>query len=228
MTVAKIDVGRNVYGKNDAQAEENRQLFRRLGLCAINLLSSPGAGKTSLLERTAVHLKDRLRLLVIDGDVETEHDAERLRRHGLAAIQIQTHGSCHLDATRIAQQFDQVRLADFDLLLIENIGNLVCPSNFDLGESFRVVVASTTEGDDKPVKYPEAYHSADLCVLNKVDLLPYVPFSVEAFEAGARRVNERLRFLHTSCTTDEGIASWCQWLLECAGRRSTGDQEAAV
>ena len=218
MTVAKIDVGRSVYGKNDARAEQNRRLFGELGLCAINLLSSPGSGKTSLLERTAVHLKDRLRLLVIDGDVETERDAERLRKQGLEAIQIQTHGSCHLDATRIAQQFDKVRLADFDLLVIENIGNLVCPSNFDLGETYRVVVASTTEGDDKPVKYPEAYHSADLCVLNKVDLLPYVRFSVEEFEAGARRVNERLRFMRTSCTTDEGIDAWCQWLEECAAK----------
>ncbi len=218
MTVAKITVGRNVYGKNDERADENRRLFREAGLCVINLLSSPGSGKTSLLERTAVHLKDRLRILVIDGDVETERDAERLRRQGLEAIQIQTHGSCHLDATRIAREVEKVRLTDYQLLVIENIGNLVCPSNYDLGESLRVVVASTTEGDDKPVKYPEAYHSADACVLNKVDMMPYVPFSVEACEAGARRVNEKLRFFRTSCTTDEGLEAWCSWLTQCASR----------
>jgi hydrogenase nickel incorporation protein HypB len=218
LTVAKIDVGRNVYGKNDERAEENRRLFGELGLTAINMLSSPGSGKTSILERTAVYLRDRLRLLVIDGDVETERDAERLRRLGIEALQIQTHGSCHLDATRIAQQFDKVSLKDFDLLLIENIGNLVCPSNFDLGENYRVVVASTAEGDDKPMKYPEAYHTADVCVLNKIDLLPYVQFDVVEFEAAARRVNERLRFFHTSCTTDEGLEAWCQWLVECAAR----------
>jgi hydrogenase nickel incorporation protein HypB len=216
--VAKIDVGRNVYGKNDERAEQNRRRLREAGVRAVNMLSSPGSGKTSLLERTAVHLKDRVRLLVIDGDVETERDADRLRQLGITALQIQTHGACHLDATRVAAELDKVRLADFDLLLIENIGNLVCPSNFDLGEDARVVVASTTEGDDKPVKYPEAYHSADACVLNKTDLLPYVAFNVEAFEAGARRANDRLRFFRTSCTTDEGIDAWCAWIAELAGK----------
>ena len=216
--MAKIDVGRSVYGRNDAVAEANRRLLREAGLRAVNLLSSPGSGKTSLLERTAVHLGAKRRLLVIDGDVETERDAERLRRLGIDALQIQTHGACHLDAKRIAAELAKVAIADYDLLLIENIGNLVCPSNFDLGESARVVVASTTEGDDKPIKYPEAYHSADACVLNKVDLLPYVEFDVEAFEAAARRTNDRLTFFRTSCTTDEGLEAWCAWLLEFSER----------
>lgn len=210
----KIPVGKSVRQRNDEQAARNREAFRDAGLCTINMLSSPGSGKTSILERTAVHLADTLSILVIDGDVETERDAERLRKLGLVAIQIQTHGACHLDAMRVAEQFAEVRLADFDLLLIENIGNLVCPSNFDLGEDVRVVVASTTEGDDKPIKYPEAYHTAQACVLNKTDLLPYVDFDVAAFEAGARRVNDRLEFFLTSCRTDEGIDLWCQWLVE--------------
>jgi hydrogenase nickel incorporation protein HypB len=215
--MAKISVGRNIYGKNDEQADANRRQFREAGLFTINLLSSPGSGKTSLLERTAVGLKDDLRMLVIDGDVETERDADRLRQLGIEALQIQTHGACHLDARRIAAQCETVSLADYDLLLIENIGNLVCPTNYDLGETARVVVASTTEGDDKPLKYPEAYHTADVCVLNKTDLLPYVEFDVEAFEAGAHRVNDKLTFFRTSCTTDEGIDAWCAWLRQCVG-----------
>ena len=216
--MAKISVGQNIYGKNDEQAEANRRRFREAKVFVINMLSSPGSGKTSLLERTAVGLAGDLRLLVIDGDVETERDADRLRQLGIEALQIQTHGSCHLDARRIAAQCEAVSLADYDLLLIENIGNLVCPSNYDLGETARVVVASTTEGDDKPLKYPEVYHTADVCVLNKIDLLPYVAFSVEAFEAGARRVNDKLTFFRTSCTTDEGIEAWCTWLRACAAR----------
>ncbi len=209
-----LPLGKNVRGRNDEVAAENRRRFTEARLCAINLLSSPGSGKTSLLERTAERLKDRYRILVIDGDVETDRDAQRLRAAGLHAIQIQTHGSCHLNAMMIAEQMAPLDPAAFDLLLIENIGNLVCPSNYDLGESARVVVASTTEGDDKPIKYPEAYHTADLCVLNKVDLLPHVPFDVAAFEAGVRRVKADMPVLHTSCTTGAGLEAWCAWLEE--------------
>jgi hydrogenase nickel incorporation protein HypB len=212
--VADIPVRKNVRGRNDEVAAENRRRFREARLCTINLLSSPGSGKTSLLECTAAMIKDRLRIYVIDGDVETERDAQRLRAAGLQAVQIQTHGSCHLSAAMIADQIAALDLAAYDLLLIENIGNLVCPSNYDLGEAARVVVASTTEGDDKPIKYPEAYHTADLCVLNKVDLLPYLPFDVAAFEAGVRRTQADLPVLHTSCTTGEGIDAWCAWLQE--------------
>jgi len=209
-----LPLGKNVRGRNDEVAAENRRRYTEARLCAINLLSSPGSGKTSLLERTAERLKDRYRILVIDGDVETDRDAQRLRAAGLHAIQIQTHGSCHLNAMMIAEQMAAVDPVAFDLLLIENIGNLVCPSNYDLGESARVVVASTTEGDDKPIKYPEAYHTADLCVLNKVDLLPHVPFDVAAFEAGVRRVKADMPVLHTSCTTGAGLEAWCAWLEE--------------
>ena len=218
--MAQIKVGRSVYGRNDEQAEANRRRFRASGVLAVNLLSSPGAGKTCLLERTALAMKDDTHILVVDGDVETERDADRLRARGIEAIQIQTHGACHLDARRVAAALEGKSLDGYELLLIENIGNLVCPSNFDLGEDLRIVVASTTEGDDKPLKYPEAYHTADACVLNKVDLLPHVAFSVEAFEAAARRTNDRLRLFRTSCTSGEGIPEWCQWLRELlVGRR---------
>ncbi len=215
--MADIPVRKSVHSRNDEIARQNRRRFREAGLCVINLLSSPGSGKTSLLERTAERMKDSVRILVIDGDVETERDADRLRKAGLEAFQIQTHGACHLDASMISGQLQQVDLTRYDLLLIENIGNLVCPSSFDLGEEFRVVVASTTEGDDKPVKYPEAYHTADLCVLNKIDLLPYVEFDIREFEAGARRVNDQLQFFHTSCVSGEGIDAWCDWLRRQAG-----------
>lgn len=212
--MADIPVGKRLYGKNDEEAEANRARFRASGALAVNFLSSPGSGKTSLLERTAAHLKDDVPMLVIDGDIETERDADRLRALGIDALQIQTHGSCHLDARRVAAELDKVDLSAYRLVLIENIGNLVCPTNYDLGEALRVVVASTTEGDDKPMKYPEAYHTADVCVLNKIDLLPYIPFDVAGFEAAARRVREDLRFFRTSCTTGAGIADWCAWLRE--------------
>jgi len=223
--VADIPVRKSVHSRNDEIARQNRERFGEAGLCVVNLLSSPGSGKTSLLERTAERMKDSMRILVVEGDVETERDADRLRRAGLEglrragleAFQIQTHGACHLDAAMVAARLEQVDLAQFDLLLIENIGNLVCPSSFDLGEDLRVVVASTTEGDDKPVKYPEAYHTADVCVLNKIDLLPHVQFDVAQFEAGARRVNAELEFFRTSCTTGEGVDPWCDWLRRQAG-----------
>ncbi len=218
--MADIPVRKSVHSRNDEIAQQNRRRFREAGLCAVNLLSSPGSGKTSLLERTAERMKDSVRILVVEGDVETERDADRLRKAGLEAYQIQTHGACHLDASMVSRQLEQVDLARYDLLLIENIGNLVCPSSFDLGEEFRVVVASTTEGDDKPVKYPEAYYTADLCVLNKIDLLPHVEFDVREFEAGARRVNDQLQFFRTSCTTGAGLDAWCDWLRRQAGGAS--------
>ena len=220
--MADIPVRKSVHSRNDEIARQNRERFREAGLCVVNLLSSPGSGKTSLLERTAERMKDSMRILVVEGDVETERDADRLRRAGLEAYQIQTHGACHLDASMVAAQLEQVDLALYDLLLIENIGNLVCPSNFDLGEDLRVVVASTTEGDDKPIKYPEAYHTADVCVLNKIDLLPHVQFDLAQFEAGARRVNAELEFLRTSCTTGQGVDAWCDWLRRQAGAASGG------
>ena len=210
--MTEIPLEQNVYGRNQACADGNRGRFAKAGLVVLNLLSSPGAGKTSLLERTAAHIADERRIFVVEGDVETERDADRIRALGVEAKQIQTHGGCHLDAESVARALAGVDLGAFDLLLIENVGNLICPAGFDLGEDVRVIVASTTEGADKPVKYPEAYYRADVCVLNKIDLLAHVPFDVAQFEFAARRANEGLRLFRTSCTTDEGIGEWCTWL----------------
>ncbi|MCY2925255.1 MAG: hydrogenase nickel incorporation protein HypB [Planctomycetota bacterium] len=212
--MTEIPLQKSLFGRNQAEADSNRQRFAQAGLAVVNLLSSPGAGKTSLLERTAACLKGKMRIFVVEGDLETERDADRIRAAGLPARQIQTHGACHLDAQSIDAALAGVDLNSYDLLLIENIGNLICPTGFDLGEDVRVVVASTTEGDDKPHKYPEAYHGADVCVLNKIDLLPYVPFHVEAFLAAARRANPNLLFLQTSCTTGQGIDAWCEFLCK--------------
>lgn len=210
--MTEIPLKQSIYGRNQAEADCNRTRFARAGLTVVNLLSSPGSGKTSLLEQTAACLKGKKRIFVVEGDLETERDADRIRAAGLPARQIQTHGACHLDAASIDKALSDVDLSGYDLLVIENIGNLICPTGFDLGEDVRVVVASTTEGDDKPLKYPEAYHGADVCVLNKIDLLAYVPFRVEAFLAAARRANPNLRFLQTSCTTGQGIDAWCEFL----------------
>ena len=210
--MTEIPLQKSLFGRNQTEADSNRARFARAGLAVVNLLSSPGAGKTSLLEQTAACLKGRVRVFVVEGDLETERDADRIRAAGLPARQIQTHGACHLDAAAIDAALAGVDLKGYDLLLIENIGNLICPTGFDLGEDVRVVVASTTEGDDKPHKYPEAYHGADVCVLNKIDLLPHVPFRVESFLAAARRANPNLVFLQTSCTSGQGIDAWCEFL----------------
>jgi len=207
-----IQIERNVYDRNDACAEANRKRFRDCGVLVLNVLSSPGSGKTSLIEETARRMGGERRIFVVEGDVETERDAERIRAVGVDAVQIQTHGACHLDAEEIGEAVADVDLASYDLLIIENVGNLICPTAFDLGESLRIVVGSTTEGEDKPVKYPEAYHGADVCVLNKIDLLAHVPFDAEVFEAAARRANGELRIFRTSCTTGEGLDEWCEWL----------------
>jgi len=212
--MAKINLKKDVRNRNQQLAEENRKLFRQGKLLTVNILGSPGSGKTSLIEQIARDMPSERKMLVIEGDVETENDAERIRAVGVEAIQIQTHGACHLDATMIAGCLADTKLDQFDLLLIENVGNLICPAGFDLGEDLRIVVASTTEGDDKPVKYPEMYFKTDACVINKIDLSGYSNFSVENFEAGARQTNEKLLFFHTSCTTGEGVDGLWRWLEE--------------
>jgi hydrogenase nickel incorporation protein HypB len=207
-----ITIERKVLEKNDELARQNRALLERHGIFAINVVSSPGAGKTSLLERTLEHLAGRLAVAVIEGDVQTDIDAQRIAKYNVPAVQIVTAGGCHLEANLVHDALGNFDLSQIRLLIIENVGNLVCPSNYDLGEAMKVVVASTTEGDDKPLKYPAMFRNSSVLIINKIDLLPYVNCSIETLRANALRINPSLAVFETSCTTGAGIALWCDWL----------------
>jgi hydrogenase nickel incorporation protein HypB len=215
-----ITIERKVLEKNDEIARLNRALMESHGLFSFNIVSSPGAGKTSILERTLEHLRDSLRIAVIEGDVQTDFDAQRVARYGVPAVQIVTQGGCHLEAKLVQDALARLNLQDLDLLIIENVGNLVCPANYDLGEDLKVVVLSTTEGDDKPLKYPAMFRNASVLIINKIDLLPYVNCSIDAVRRNALQINPRLKIFETSCTTQAGIPEWCGWLEERSRRRS--------
>lgn len=208
----RIQIERDILGKNDLQAARNRALLARHAIFALNLVSSPGSGKTTLLCRTIDALRDELRVAVIEGDQQTSLDANRIRATGAPAVQINTGKGCHLEAERVATALAELPLSDTDLLMIENVGNLVCPSAFDLGEAHKVVVLSVTEGEDKPLKYPDMFRAADLMLLNKCDLLPYLAFDLQQAEDFARRVNPDIRILRLSATTGEGMDAWLDWL----------------
>ena len=214
-----ITIERKVLAKNDEVAAANRALFARHGLFVFNVVSSPGAGKTSLLERTLETIKDGLRVAVVEGDVQTDFDAQRVARYGVPVVQIVTNGGCHLEAKLVQDAVASLALDQLDVLVIENVGNLVCPANYDLGEALKVVVVSTAEGDDKPLKYPGMFRNASVLVINKVDLLPYVPCDVEALERNAVQINPALQVFRTSCTSGEGIAAWCDWIRSRAAGR---------
>ncbi len=208
-----ITIERKVLEKNDEVAQRNRALFQKHGVFVINMVSSPGAGKTSLLERTLEHIKHRLRIAVIEGDVQTDLDAQRVAKYDVPAVQIVTRGGCHLEANLVHDALANIRLEDLDLLIIENVGNLVCPSNYDLGEAMKVVVASTTEGDDKPLKYPGMFRNASVLIVNKTDLIPYLNCDLATLKGNALKINPSLRIFETSCTTNAGIPEWCDWLI---------------
>ena len=214
-----VTIERKVLEKNDRLAAENRDALTRLGIFTINLVSSPGAGKTTLLERTLAALDGRVRVSVVEGDVQTDIDAQRVARYGVPVVQIVTNGGCHLEARLVRDALEQIDLTATDLLVIENVGNLVCPANFDLGEDLKVVVLSVTEGDDKPLKYPAMFQRASVLVINKVDLVPYVDADVSAIRRHARLANPDLQIFETSCRTGEGIAEWAGWLAVQAERR---------
>jgi hydrogenase nickel incorporation protein HypB len=214
-----ITIERKVLEKNDEVARLNRALIESHGLFSINIVSSPGAGKTSILERTLELLRDSLRIAVIEGDVQTDFDAQRVARYGVPAIQIVTHGGCHLEARLVQDALSRLNLGELDLLVIENVGNLVCPANYDLGEALKVVVLSTTEGDDKPLKYPVMFRNASILIINKIDLLPYVSCDLDTVRHNALLVNPQLKIFETSCTTQAGIPEWCNWLEERSRRR---------
>lgn len=207
-----IQVEQDLLGKNNAFAAENRAYFQENKIFALNLVSSPGAGKTTLLVETIKILKEYFPIAVIEGDQQTEHDADRIRATGVPALQINTGRACHLDAHGIGRAVQNLGVKANSFLAIENVGNLVCPSSFDLGEAHKIVVLSVTEGDDKPLKYPDMFHAADVMIINKIDLLPYVDFDVERCVEFARRVNPTIQILQLSATKGDGFSAWTDWL----------------
>ncbi|CAG1769165.1 partial Hydrogenase maturation factor HypB, partial [uncultured bacterium] len=207
-----VKIEQDILGKNNQLAQENRDYFRQHGIFVLNFVSSPGSGKTSLLIKTIVALKNDFNINVIEGDQQTSNDADKIRATGVQAVQINTGKGCHLDAHGVIHAVEKLNIADNSVLFVENVGNLVCPSAFDLGEAHKVVILSVTEGEDKPLKYPDMFAAADVMLLNKIDLLPHLDFDVEQCIAYARRVNPRIKILQVSAKTDEGMDVWLQWL----------------
>lgn len=207
-----VQLEQDVLAQNNLMAERNRGYFEAKNIKAFNMVSSPGSGKTTVLEKTITALKDTLSIYIIEGDQQTLNDAERIQATGAPVIQINTGNGCHLDAEMINKAVKELQVKDNSVLVIENVGNLVCPAMFDLGESKRVVIISVTEGEDKPLKYPGMFHSADICLINKIDLLPYVDFDVEKAKAYASQVNHHLSFFEISAKTGEGMDKWYEWL----------------
>ncbi|MBC8403488.1 MAG: hydrogenase nickel incorporation protein HypB [Candidatus Marinimicrobia bacterium] len=218
-----IDVEQDVLSKNNLLAERNRGYFEALGVLALNLVSSPGSGKTTLLEKTIISLKEKINIAVIEGDQQTMRDADRIEKCGAPVVQINTGAGCHLDADMINSAVKILEPARDSLLMIENVGNLVCPALFDLGEAHKVVIISVTEGDDKPEKYPHMFAAADLCIINKTDLLPYVNFDQEKCKQRALQVNHNLQFIELSAKSGEGLEVWLEWIeKELVGLAKTG------
>ena len=213
-TLRVQDVSMNLLKANDVIAEIIRSSMKDRNILLLNLVSSPGSGKTSLLEETIKRLKDKIQIAVLEGDLETERDADRIRAQGVKALQIVTGGICHLEAQMIQQAMPTLGLDDVDILFIENVGNLVCPASYDLGEDYRITLVSCPEGDDKPKKYPSMFLTTDLLLVTKSDLLPYVPFSVEAVIKDAHEVNAEIKTLVLSSYNGEGMDAWCDWLME--------------
>ena len=220
----KIKLERKVLSRNDLLAAELRKLFASENVAVMNMVSSPGSGKTSLLEKTLGSLSRNLSIGVIEGDIQTDKDAERIAVTGVPVHQIQTGGACHLEAEMIRKALVHFSLKDLDLVIIENVGNLVCPSAFDLGEGMRVSLISVTEGDDKPLKYPAMFRSADVMVINKMDLLPYTDFDVEKVIHSAMSLNPEIEVLKTSCRTGEGLDEWSSFVTAFA-RKAAGKEE---
>ena len=207
-----VRIEQDILSKNNQYAAANRDYFSHHGMLALNLVSSPGSGKTTLLTKTIEMARTEFGMAVIEGDQQTAHDAERIRATGVKALQINTGKGCHLDAHMVEHALDNLKPEDQSVLFIENVGNLVCPAGFDLGEAHKVAILSVTEGEDKPLKYPDMFHAADLMILNKIDLLPYVDFNLEQCIQYAKQVNPRIRILQLSAKTGVGMESWIQWI----------------
>ncbi len=207
-----VQLEKDVLGKNKRYAAKNRQYLQQHEIFALNIISSPGSGKTSLLTATIDALKDQLDINVIEGDQSSELDAERIRSSGAKAIQINTGKGCHLDAHQVGHAIEDLNPADKGVLFIENVGNLVCPAPFDLGEAYKVVMLSVTEGEDKPLKYPDIFYAADLMIINKTDLLPYVDFNMDKCVEYAKQINPNLIIIELSATKGDGLSEWVQWI----------------
>jgi hydrogenase nickel incorporation protein HypB len=210
----EIKIMKNILDRNQNKAAEVRDLLEAKKVIMVNLISSPGGGKTTLLERTCEKLAGRLRIGVIEGDITTDRDAQRLKRFGIPIVMINTEGGCHLDSHSISKALVNFNLDELDILFVENVGNLICPSQFDLGETFKVAVVSTAEGDDKPAKYPMVFREAKIVLLNKTDLLPYTNFNMASFVSDLRNINSEAPLLEISCTRGDGMMSWYNWISE--------------
>lgn len=209
----KIKVTTRILDANDRIAEENKKLFKESGVYVINLMSSPGAGKTSLLEKTIQAIKDKVRVGVIVGDITGTKDAERIDSLGVPVVQINTEGACHLDANMIAEAVKDLPLKELDLLFIENVGNLVCPAEFKVGEDIKVMILSLTEGDDKPLKYPLMFQESSVLIINKIDLKNFLDVSIDKIKKDAQSLNPKIKIFEVSCKTGQGINEWTNWLL---------------
>lgn len=217
--MTKIEILKDILSANDQRAKENRELLDRNDIFAINFTASPGAGKTSLILETINRLKADIKIGVVEGDVSSSLDAEMVAKEGVPVVQINTGGTCHLDATMVASAFDSLPMEEIRLLLIENVGNLICPTAFALGEDLNILISSVPEGDDKPHKYPVMFSKAHLVVLNKIDLLPYVLFDLPAFTEAVRGLNNRVDIFEVSCKTGQGIERWTSWLSNRLNKR---------
>jgi hydrogenase nickel incorporation protein HypB len=211
-TGKKINLEQDVLYQNNLLAQRNRGYFEAKNILALNLVSSPGSGKTTLLEKTLQDTKNEISSYVIEGDQQTSNDADRIHATGTPVVQINTGKGCHLDAHMVLHALQHMKPKDNSVMFIENVGNLVCPAMFDLGEGVRVVIASVTEGDDKPLKYPDMFHSSQLCIINKIDLLPYVPFNVEQFKENTQKVSPKIEFIEVSAYKGDGLNTWYDWL----------------
>ena len=225
MTI-KVPVVRNILEANERLAEDNRRIFRQAGLLVINLMSGPGAGKTSLLERTIEALQDEIRIGVIEGDIQSSYDAERISQKGVQVVQLNTGGACHLDGNMIKSSLDALNLDTLDLLVVENVGNLVCPAEFNVGEDMKAMILSVPEGDDKPLKYPLMFQESRALLINKIDLLPYVNCDVGKIRERALQLNANLEIFEISCLTGEGLDAWADWLRQQVSARKAGGDDA--
>jgi hydrogenase nickel incorporation protein HypB len=216
----KVAVVKNILEANQRIAEENRQAFDERGLLVINLMSSPGAGKTTLLEKTIQLLKGEWKVGVVEGDIQSTYDAERIGKTGAPVVQINTGGACHLDSNMVREALKTLELGNLNLLFIENVGNLVCPAEFQLGEHFKAMILSVAEGDDKPLKYPLMFQESRVLLINKIDLLPFCDCNVNLMEERARAINPSLQIFRVSCRTGEGLEAWIGWLRGEIGKRA--------